>query len=176
MTHDPRYPIGRYAPPEAIDAAVLKGWAGALGDAPGRVREVLRGLSDSQLDTPYREGGWSVRQVAHHLPDSHMHAYLRFKWALTEPTPAVPGYDEARWAALSDSLHGPVEPALALLEALHERWLALIVTMAPADFERGFLNPRNGTERSLGWLLGLYVWHGAHHTAQVAALREQRGW
>jgi uncharacterized damage-inducible protein DinB len=176
MTDDPRYPIGRYAPPDVIDAVTLASWTESIASAPGRVREAVAGLDAGQLDTPYRDGGWTVRQVTHHLPDSHMHAYLRFKWALTEDRPVVPGYDEARWAALNDSLHGPVEPALALLEALHTRWLALIASTAPADFERRFVNPRNGAERSLGWLLGLYAWHGAHHTAQVTALRARRGW
>lgn len=176
MTDDVRYPIGRYAPPDPIDADTLAAWKASLAAAPGRVRDAVAGLEPAQLDTPYREGGWTVRQVVHHLPDSHMNAYLRFKWALTEDRPRVPGYDQAAWAALADSVGGAVEPPLALLEALHRRWGLLLEAMAPEAFERTFVNPRDGAERSLAWLLGLYVWHGSHHTAQVVALRMRRGW
>ncbi len=176
MTDDPRYPIGRYMPPETIDAATVRDWIHAVRQTPGRVHAAVEGLDASQLDTPYRDGGWTVRQVVHHLPDSHMHSYLRFKWALTESTPVGTSYDEASWAALADSVRGPVEPSLALLAALHERWLLLLETMAPDDFERRFVHPRNGVERSLAWLLGLYAWHGAHHTAQITALRDRKGW
>lgn len=176
MTDDPRYPIGRYAPPATIDAAARERWARAVAKAPQRLREAVAGLDDRQLDTPYREGGWTVRQIVHHLADSHLHTYLRFKWALAADTPAVADYDQDRWAALADSVHGPAAPALDLFEGLHASWLALLEVMRDEDFERCYLNPGNGAERSLAWALGLYAWHGEHHTAQILGLRARRGW
>lgn len=176
MTHDPRYPIGRYAPPETIDAAVRAAWIDDVAAAPARLRAALDGLDDGQLDTPYREAGWSVRQVVHHLADSHLHTYLRFKWALAEDTPAVAAYDQDAWAALPDSVRGEVGPALALFDGLHGRWLPLLRGMDEEAYGRAYLNPRTGSERTLGWTLGLYAWHGEHHVAQILALRERRGW
>jgi uncharacterized damage-inducible protein DinB len=176
MSDDPRYPIGRYAPPDTIDAVARGRWRHALEQAPGRLRDAVAGLDDGQLDTPYRDGGWTARQIVHHLADSHLHTYLRFKWALTEDKPAVAGYDQDRWAALPDSVRGPVAPALELFGGLHASWLALLSAMRPDDFERSYVNPGNGAERSLNWALGLYAWHGEHHTAQILALRARRGW
>jgi uncharacterized damage-inducible protein DinB len=173
---DPRYPVGRFVPPTTFDAADLTRWRAAVAAAPAALRAAVAGLDASQLDTPYRDGGWSVRQVAHHLPDSHLHTYLRFKWALSEDVPTVAGYDQAAWADLPDSTAGPVAPALALFEALHERWSALMDVMAAADFERSYVNPRNGERRSLGVTLALYAWHGHHHIAQITGLRERMGW
>jgi len=173
---DPRYPIGRFAPPERIDEAVLRHWRETVARAPGRLRDAVEGLDDAQLDTAYREGGWTVRQVVHHLPDAHLHTYLRFKRALTEDVPAVGGYDQAAWAALPDSVQAPIEPALTLFAALHARWALLLDAMAPADFERRYLNPHGGEPRSLGVTLGVYAWHGDHHIAQITALRQRMRW
>lgn len=173
---DPRYPIGRFVPPGSIGPAELAAWREAVAHAPGRLRNALNGLDAAQLDTPYRDGGWTVRQVVHHLPDAHLHSYLRFKWALSVAEPAVAVYDQAGWAALPDSLSGPTEPALRLYEALHARWGILMDAMAPEDYERCYLNPRSGEPRSLGYTLGLYAWHGEHHVAQVVALRRRMGW
>ncbi|HKI59229.1 MAG TPA: putative metal-dependent hydrolase [Trueperaceae bacterium] len=176
MLADERYPIGRFAPPARIDEDVLGAWREAVAHAPERLREAVDGLSGSQLDTPYRDGGWSVRQVVHHLPDAHLHTYLRFKWALAEDEPSVAGYDQAGWAALPDSLHGPIEPAMRLYDALHARWTVLLDAMELREFERRYLNPRTGEPRSLGITLGLYAWHGEHHVAQIVALRRRLGW
>jgi uncharacterized damage-inducible protein DinB len=176
MTDDPRYPIGRYAPPQTIDAATRSAWIDSVMEAPARLRRAVAGLDDAQLDTPYRDGGWSVRQVVHHLPDSHLHTYLRFKWALAEDTPVVAAYDPAAWAALPDSLHGAPGTALALFESLHARWILLLDGMDDADFGRDYINPGTGLPRTLGWTLGLYAWHGEHHAAQIVALRERRDW
>lgn len=176
MMADPRYPIGRFAPPPTIDAATLARWREAIAEAPARLRAAVEGLGEEQLDTPYRDGGWSVRQVVHHLPDAHLHTYLRFKWALAEDVPAVAAYDQAAWANLPDSLAGPIEPSLQLLEALHARWLDVLERMAPDAFERLYLNPRTGEPRSLAVTLGVYAWHGEHHIAQITALRERMGW
>ncbi len=176
MIPDPRYPIGRFTPPERIDEAALASWRDALARAPGRLRQAVDGLNKAQLDTPYRDGGWSVRQVVHHLPDAHLYTYLRFKRALTEELPAIAGYDQAGWAAFPDSLEGPIEPALRLYEALHARWDGLLRAMAAQDFERCYLNPQTGEQRSLGFTLGVYAWHGEHHVAQIEALRRRMGW
>jgi hypothetical protein len=176
MMDDPRYPIGRYAPPASIDGGTRARWIETVAQAPARLRDAVAGLDEEQLDTPYREGGWSVRQVVHHLPDSHLHTYLRFKWALAADAPAVAAYDQAAWAALPDSVYGQVEPALALFEGLHACWVQVLRGMDDAAFARTYLHPRDGSPRALGWTLGLYAWHGEHHVAQVLALRERRGW
>ena len=178
MTDDPRYPIGPFQ--FASAAAELTNeqrqeLIGEIADTPARLREAVRGLSDEQFDTPYRPDGWTVRQVVHHVPDSHLNSYVRFKLALTEEHPAIKPYDEARWAMLGDSRETPVEVSLALLEALHSRWVTLLRTLAPADFARTFQHPEWGAF-SLDQNLALYAWHGRHHVAHVTALRERRGW
>ncbi len=134
----------------------------------------MRGLSQEQLDTPYRAGGWTVRQVVHHLPDSHLNAYVRFKLALTEDKPTICPYDEARWAELGDSRHTPIATSLELLERLHERWVVLLRSMAPADFARRFVHPELG-ELDLNLYTAQYGWHGRHHVAQITALRAAVG-
>jgi uncharacterized damage-inducible protein DinB len=172
---DPRFPIGRFdrsAPltPEQIPALVEQ-----IADVPAQVRAAVEGLDDRQLDTPYREGGWTARQLVHHLPDSHMNAYTRFRLALTEEEPTIKPYDEARWAELEDARTAPVEVSLTLLDALHDRWVRLLREMGPEDFQRTLRHPELGVMR-LDSLLGLYAWHGRHHAAQLAALRERMGW
>ncbi len=172
---DPRFPIGRFdrsAPitPEQIPALVEQ-----VADVPARVRAAVEGLADAQLDTPYREGGWTVRQLVHHLPDSHMNAYVRFRLALTEAEPTIKPYDEAGWAELEDARTAPVEVSLALLDALHDRWTRLLRAMRPEDFQRTLRHPDHGVMR-LDATLGLYAWHGRHHTAHLTALRERMGW
>lgn len=135
----------------------------------------MKGLRDAQLDTPYREGGWTVRQVAHHVPDSHMNAYVRFRLALTEERPTIKTYEEARWAELADAKTAPVEVSLALLEPLHERWVRLLRSLSAGDLARTFTHPEHGV-RTLEWMLFLYAWHGRHHTAHITELRKQKGW
>ena len=132
-------------------------------------------LNDAQLDTPYREGGWTVRQVVHHVPDSHMNAYVRWKLALTEDQPTIKPYEEARWAELADTKSTPIDVSLALLDSLHDRWVRLLRSVKDSDFARTFRHPDHGV-RTLDWMLLLYQWHGKHHTAHITQLRKQRGW
>jgi uncharacterized damage-inducible protein DinB len=172
---DLRYPIGKFQRPASITAADRARYIAEIAAAPARFRAAVKGLSPAQLDTPYRPGGWSVRQVVHHVPDSHMNSYMRFKLALTEDRPAVKGYDEARWAELADSRETPVEVSLALLENIHQRWLVLLRSLSDADFKKAFVHSEMG-ELSLEQTLALYAWHGAHHTAHITSLRQREGW
>jgi len=173
---DPRYPLGKFE------------WKGSLTDderrlaiqvivhTPSELRAAVEGLDDPQLDTPYREGGWTVRQVVHHVPDSHLNAYCRMKLALTEDQPLIKPYNETLWAELADS-RAPVIGSLQLLEVLHERWVRLMKSLSSADFARTFRHPEYpDTPRSLDWLVALYSWHGPHHVAQITSLRERMGW
>ena len=140
------------------------------------MRAAVSGLTDAQLDTPYRPGGWTVRQVVHHVPDSHVNAYIRLKLALTEHAPTIKPYDEAKWAELDDGKSKLVEHSLALLDALHARWVFLLERMSPSDFDRKVNHPEWDTPMSLDHLLALYSWHGKHHVAHITSLRERSGW
>lgn len=166
-----RYPIGRFS---SAAAGTRAEQIETLRQLPAKLRAAVSGLSDAQLDTPYREGGWTVRQLIHHVADSHANAYIRFKWTLTEDTPTIKAYDENEWAKLADSKL-PVEYPLKMLEALHTRLVALIESMAEADFEKAFVHPERG-KVTLGNNLALYDWHCRHHTAHVTRLRERMGW
>lgn len=171
-----RYPIGRFvAPPAPPTPTEREALVARLAALPAALHEVLRGCTEAQLDTPYREGGWTVRQVAHHLADSHLNAYVRLKLGLTEDAPTIRPYDEGRWAALPEVGRTPVATTLALLEALHARFAETFRAMADADFARTIVHPADGVRR-LDTLLALYAWHGDHHVAQVVRLRERRGW
>jgi uncharacterized damage-inducible protein DinB len=176
MTNDAlRYPVGRFAVEKEISPVHRREWIDQVDETPARFRDAVAGLSDEQLDTPYREGGWTVRQLIHHLPDSHMNAYVRIKLALTEDSPAIKTYEEARWAELPDTRDTPPEVSLALLEALHLRWVALLRALGDADWARTFRHPEMG-DVSVERALALYAWHGRHHVAHVTALRERMGW
>lgn len=147
----------------------------AIAGTPAAMRNAVRGLDDAQLDTPYRPGGWTVRQVVHHVPDSHLNAYTRFKLALTEDTPTIRTYEEARWAELADSKM-PIEASLQLLENLHERWVTLLRSLGAADFARRLFHPERKATMTLDELLALYAWHGPHHVAHVTRLRDRESW
>ncbi|MFN8059240.1 MAG: putative metal-dependent hydrolase [Vicinamibacterales bacterium] len=175
MTDDLRYPIGRFAPPDRVDADVRLRFIDVLADAPRRYREAVRGLDASQLDTPYRPDGWTVRQVVHHVVDSHLHSYIRCKAAVTETEPVVSDYQEAKWAELADGRTGPVDVSLALLEALHDRWVRFLRSLAADDFSRTFRHPAYGV-RTLDLTLALYAWHCDHHVAHITNLRSRMGW
>ena len=173
---DLRYPVGRFdfnAPIAESDHPRL---IAEIAATPGALRSAVAGLSRDQLETPYRPGGWTVKQVVHHVPDSHMNAYNRFKLALTEDEPTIKPYDEAKWAELPDSLRVPVEVSLDLLDNLHVRWLALLRSMDAAMFRRGLRHPEHGKVLTLQQMLGLYAWHGRHHVAHITALKEREGW
>jgi hypothetical protein len=170
-----RYPVGRFNPPASSTGELRTAQIETLRLLPGRLRVTVSGLDDSQLDTPYRDGGWTLRQVVHHVADSHANAYIRFKLALTEDWPTVKTYDEAAWAALSDSRRLPIAGSLQLVEALHGRWVALLETLAGEDFEKGYTHPELGRQ-SLATALAHYDWHSRHHTAHIASLRTRQGW
>ena len=172
---DLAYPIGRFDFNAPVPAEARPGLIDDIAAAPALVRKAIEGLDDRQLDTPYRPGGWTVRQVAHHLPDSHMNSYVRFRLALTEDEPTIKPYDEAKWAELTDARTMPTASSLALLENLHTRWVELLRAMTEADFRRAFRHPERGLVR-LDTNLALYSWHGRHHTAQITGLRQRMGW
>ena len=172
---DLRYPIGKARMEARLEDGQRREMIDQIEETPARLRAAVAGLTPEQLDTPYRPGGWTVRQVVHHVPDSHVNAYVRFKLALTEPEPAIKTYDEALWAELADTRSVPVEVSLALLENLHRRWVALLRSLDAAEFDRTLRHPDHGLI-NLNQRLGLYAWHGRHHTAHVTALRERMGW
>ena len=176
MSPDLRYPIGRFSFPDQVTEAQCRQWVEEIAAAPAALRSAVADLSPEQLDTPYRPGGWSVRQVVHHVPDSHMNAYTRIKLALTEDQPTIKPYDEARWAELSDMRTVPIAVSLTLLEMLHERWLAVLRTLTPPELERTFRHPEHGRLLTVGQTIALYAWHGRHHTAHITSLRERSGW
>jgi len=173
---DPRYPIGRVEVVEELTPVRRSELIREIEEAPARLRAAVAGLGDAQLDTPYREGGWTVRQVVHHVPDSHMNSYVRFRLALTEAEPTIKPYAEKAWAELPDARTLTPEPSLRLLEALHGRWVALLRAMTPEQFARGFVHPEHGRRQSLDQALQVYAWHGKHHAAQITSLRERNGW
>jgi uncharacterized damage-inducible protein DinB len=171
-----RFPIGETEPPatKANRAAQIQ----TLRELPEKFAASVAGLDDAQLDTPYREGGWTVRQLVHHVADSHSNAYVRFKLALTEKWPTIRPYAEAEWAKLADS-RLPIEPSLAMLTALHLRWVTILDSLTEADFERGYIHPakeEDGGRTSLAEALATYDWHSRHHTAHITRLRQRMGW
>ena len=174
MEADLRYPIGKFDRVGSLTPDQRREHIEAIAAAPARLAAAVSGLKPEQLDTPYRPGGWTVRQVAHHVPDSHMNAYIRFKLALTEDEPTIKPYLEDRWAELGDA-KAPIEPSLALLENLHKRWVLLLRSLTPADFARKLRHPELGVV-TLDQTLAIYGWHGRHHVAHITSLRERNGW
>jgi uncharacterized damage-inducible protein DinB len=172
---DLRYPIGQFTWSGPNTPEQRQRFIDDIAAAPNRLRKAVGGLSNEQLETPYRPGGWSVRQVVHHVPESHMNSYVRFKLALTEENPTIKTYDEALWAQLDDVRTTPIEVSLALLESLHIRWVTLLRSLSAKDFERTFRHPEIGLV-SLDKNIALYAWHGAHHVAHITGLRERMGW
>lgn len=172
---DLRYPVGRFQRPQSLEPKQRRAAIDTIAEAPTKLRAAVSGLTDAQLDTPYRPEGWTVRQVVHHVPDSHLNAYTRFKLALTEDTPTIKAYNEAAWATLEDSKTTPVATSLALLDAVHDRWIRILRAMSPADFSRTLNHPENGI-MNLDQMLALYEWHSRHHVAHVTGLRERSGW
>lgn len=171
---DERYPVGKFQVEGDISADAITGWIQEIENLPKKVREATRDLDDEKLDTRYRSGGWTVRQVVHHLADSHANAYIRVKLALTEEAPAIKDYNEQAWAELPDSKL-PVEPSLLLLEALHIRLVELLRGLTPAELEKTFIHPESG-EASISENIGKYAWHGRHHLAHITSLRKKQNW
>ena len=172
---DLSYPIGRFSMESDPTDEERRQAIEQIAETPARLREAVSGLSAAQLDTEYRPGGWTIRQVVHHVPDSHMNSYVRFKLALTEEEPTIRPYMEDRWAMLEDSRITPLETSLALLDALHERWVILLRALEEADFKRAFSHPEWGVV-PLDKAIAIYAWHGRHHVAHVTSLRERMGW
>ncbi|HXZ78526.1 MAG TPA: bacillithiol transferase BstA [Terriglobales bacterium] len=175
MSEDLHYPVGKFFHAGPLTDHQRQECIRQIDATPASLRSAVAGLSDSQLDTPYRPGGWTVRQVVHHVPDSHLNSYTRFRLALTEDQPTIRTYDEKQWAELSDAKSAPVEVSLALLEALHYRWVLLLKSITPAQWGRKLLHPQLGAI-DLDHLLALYAWHGRHHVAHITGLRERMGW
>jgi uncharacterized damage-inducible protein DinB len=174
-TPDPRYPIGRFSPPADVTPDMRETFIDDIARLPGRLRAAVQPLGETERQTPYREGGWTVAQVVHHLADSHVNAYVRLRLALTEDSPAITAYDENQWAKLADAGASDVEPSLRILEGVHQRWSALLRSLQPADFARTFVHPKNGLT-PLDRQLALYAWHGRHHLAHITTLAERMGW
>ena len=175
MTTELRYPIGKFSWEGVATDEQRQKFIDDIASTPARVRAAIEGLSPEQMETPYRPDGWTVRQVVHHLADSHLNSYVRFRLALTEDEPTIKPYHEDLWADLPDARTAPVEVSLALLEALHERWVLLLRSLKAEDFARSFRHPDLGLV-SLDKNLGLYSWHGRHHVAHITSLRERQGW
>lgn len=171
-----RYPIGKFVAPEHFTSDYLRENLAQIDSFPERIRAVVTGLDDGQLDTPYRPDGWTVRQVIHHCADSHMNCFVRLKWTLTEENPTIKFYYEDRWAALPDNRKMPVEPTLTLLETLHYRIVFLLRNLTEEQLTRTFLHPENGKTFSIREIIGLYAWHGNHHLAHIVSLTERKGW
>jgi uncharacterized damage-inducible protein DinB len=176
VTTDLRYPIGKFDRLESsLTDAQRRTMIGQIADVPSRLTTAVAGLNDAQLDTPYRPGGWTVRQLAHHIPESHMNAYIRFKLALTEDEPTIKTYEESLWAELPDAKTLPIEPSLRLLENLHHRWVACLHAISAEQWNRKLRHPEMGL-MSLDQMLALYSWHGRHHVAHITSLRERNAW
>ena len=171
---DMKYPIGTFQFDDAMTSSVISDWIIEIEDLPKLLRDAVKSLDNEQLDTAYRSGGWTVRQVIHHLADSHMNAYVRLKLALTEKNPVIKPYDEAKWAELSD-YNLPIDTSLLLLENLHQRWVNLLRSLTSADMEKTFIHPDTG-EVSIGENIGIYAWHGKHHLAHITSLCNRMGW
>lgn len=173
---DLQYPIGPFTRgKEPLSKEERSRFIGEIAAAPEKLRDAVAGLTAAQLDAPYRPGGWTARQVAHHIPDSHINAYVRFKLALTEESPALRGYEESEWAKLPDTAATPVEVSLTLLDALHRRWVTLLSSLGEKDFLRTARHPSWGVI-TVDFLLAQYAWHGRHHVAHITTLREREGW
>lgn len=172
---DLRYPVGKFDMQGELTDAQRPTLIQQIAEVPANLRAAVKGLNEQQLETPYRPGGWTVRQVVHHLPDSHMNSYIRFKLAVTESQPQIKPYEEQLWAELVDGKTAPIEISLQLLEVLHQRWVMFLQSLKPGDFSRTLLHPANGV-MTVDTLLRLYAWHGRHHVAHITSLRERMGW
>jgi hypothetical protein len=176
MTDDLRYPVGKFAFPTEWNPGDVQKWRTDLVELPARIRTAVAGLSDAQLDTPYRDGGWTVRQTVHHVADSHMNAYCRFRLALTEEAPTIKTYLEARWAELADARTAPIASSLEILDGMHARLIALIDSLTPEQWQRGFVHPEHGRTLTLWQTAALYSWHSKHHVAHINNLRARNKW
>ena len=175
MPEDIRYPVGKWIRQPSVDAATCATLIEQVASAPAALAAAVKGLNDTQLDTPYRAGGWTPRQIVHHIADSHMNAYVRFKLGVTEDNPTIKPYDEKTWAQTVDGRTAPIEDSLPVIEGVHKRWVQFLRSLDSAALSRTIMHPERGS-MALTDLLQLYAWHGRHHTAHITGLREMRGW
>ncbi len=171
-----KFPIGPFQHPENICDIKLDEHIRVIKNFPGKLKDLIENFTDGQLDTPYREGGWTVRQLINHIADSHINSFIRFKLALTEDNPVIKPYDEARWAELQDSVHMPVKPAMRMIRGTHQRWTVLLNTLTNKQFERTFHHPEQNRDYNLRYYLAFYVWHCNHHYAHIENLKKEKGW
>lgn len=171
-----KYPIGKAKIPEKISKNDIQRWISIIEDHPAKLSRLVNNLSEDQLDTPYRPGGWTIRQVIHHLGDSHTNSYIRFKWTLTEDKPIIKAYHEDRWAELADTKHAPIKPGLDYLKALHTKWIYLLKGLTSEDLKRCYLHSETKKEVSLAKNIGIYAWHCEHHYTHIKNLIKSRGW
>ncbi len=172
---DARYPIGKYEP-QPFSEIQKKRWLQEIQFLPGMLEQAIENLDEHQLKTPYRDGGWTVKQLVHHIADSHMNAYIRFKLGLTEENPTIRPYEEQEWAKLADVEKVPINISVTLLYTLHTRWHAALMELTAEQWNRTVVHPAAGKQMTLWYLLGMYVWHGLHHVAHITTLREKKGW
>ena len=171
-----KYPIGKFTAPENYSAAYLTERIAEIESFPERLKKEVFQLTPEQLETPYREDGWTIRQVIHHCADSHMNCFIRIKWALTENKPVIKFYHEDLWAELHDNLTMPIEPTLSFLEGLHFRLAYLMKSFSETDLNKSFIHPENNKEYQLKEIIGTYAWHGNHHLAHITELKNRKGW
>ena len=171
-----RYPIGRFKSPEIFNDDIRAQLIKNIENLPGMIEKITADLNDEQLDTPYRPDGWTVRQVVHHLADSHINSYVRFKWTLTENEPIIKAYDEKRWAELPEAKSADIDSSIALLKGLHFRWVTFLKAMDEQDFNKQLIHPETSKKLSLNWMVALYSWHGLHHSAHISELSKRNEW
>jgi hypothetical protein len=171
-----KHPIGLYIKPETITKDTIEIYISSISSLPGKLRKAIAHLSDEQLDTSYRPGGWTIRQLVHHLADAHINGYIRFKLALTEENPNIKPYNENKWSELIDARTLPIEPSLKLIDGLHNRWTVLLNSMTIEDFKKTYYHPEHGKKLNLDEVLGEYAWHSDHHLAQITELKKRKGW
>jgi uncharacterized damage-inducible protein DinB len=175
MTFDPKYPIGKYEV-KPYSEEVKQQWLNDLKHLPKDLEMAVQNLDKAQLETPYREGGWTVQQLVHHIADSHMNAFVRFKLGLTEEVPTLKTYDENKWVSMADTLDTPINYSMTLLHALHEKWGNLLASLTEEQWQRKLFHPVRNAEVSLWDLFAIYAWHGKHHVAHITTLKENKGW
>ena len=175
MSNDPRYPIGKYEP-QPFSEEQKKAWLQDIQFLPSALEKAILNLDAQQLQTPYRDGGWTVNQLVHHVADSHLNAYTRFQLGLTETNPVIRPYEEKEWAMLADVTAVPVNVSVTLLHALHQRWHVAVKDLTDEQWQRTVVHPEHGRQMTLWFLLGMYAWHGRHHTTHITTLRENKGW
>ncbi|MFT7031869.1 MAG: putative damage-inducible protein DinB [Cyclobacteriaceae bacterium] len=171
-----RYPIGRFLKPDIIDENLLSSFMQAIAELPGKLTNVTEGLTDEQLDAPYRPDGWTVRQLVHHIADSHMNSCIRFKWTLTEENPTIKSYDEKLWAEMPEARTAPIDLSLNILTALHARWVLMLKNLTEEDLNKAFVHPESGRQVQLDLNIALYAWHSEHHLAHIVNLIKIEGW